>query len=122
MENLTGQGKAQGAKPQDEQTEFFLFSPEKAPEFFVVLDTKDRDMLYLGKDKAKAERILKCMNNEWKIDMHKELVEALDFMKSQLETLRLEDGIKKDISNERINMLSASLFSANKVLKKAERK
>ena len=70
----------------------------------------------LTDDEANAQRIVKAVNER------EDLLSTLRSLKSQVETLQLEGGIKKGISNERVNMLSAYLLQANKLLKQAEQK
>lgn len=51
-----------GDEAKHTQEKLIVFVPEKAPEYCAVLALKDREMIYLGKDKKKAERIVKAVN------------------------------------------------------------
>lgn len=63
-------------QPQHTQAEFII--PENAPNYCFI--KHGEEILYLGKDKEYAQRIVKCVNNERKINMHDELVKQLQEM------------------------------------------
>lgn len=103
-----------GDEAKHTQEELIVFVPEKAPEYCAVLDLKDREMIYLGKDKKKAERIVKSVN------MHDELIRFIKMISIHDEHFLSQDSFntREDCEREIIHLAK----KAKQLLEQAEQK
>lgn len=134
MKNLTGQGKAQGAETDQDEPKFNKWQIEprengrKPIEIRTVdkLNGADVGILLCKTDQeSDAKQIVKCMNNEWKIDVHDELMKVNKQMYDALK--QFEEWMRSTHANELPSVkLCATIYKASEaneqLIKQAQQK